>query len=105
MNAISRPTAPKLVPMNGQPVTFLEVVEHEANGYRAWGNEMGEFLASQMDRLAQLIAWRSASTPADFLDRLEVWDGEIRQQWEDRGYKAGLEAASSVYGLSLDDRY
>ena len=60
---------------------------------------------SQMDRLAQLIAWTSASNPADFVDRLEVWDGEIRQQWEDRGYKAGLEAASSVYGLSLDDSY
>ena len=104
MNAIATQTAPNMVPTNGQPVTMLEVVEHEARGYRAWGNEIGDFLASQMDRLAQLIAWTDATNPADFVDRLEIWDNQIRQQWEDRGYKAGVEAASGVYGLSLDDR-
>ena len=44
MNATATPSSPKLVPANGQPVTMLEIVEHEASGYRAWGNEMGEFL-------------------------------------------------------------
>ena len=58
MNAIATQTALNMVPTYGQPVTLLEVVEHEALGYGAWGNEMGEFLASQMERLAQLIAGR-----------------------------------------------
>ena len=30
MNATATPSSPKLVPANGQPVTMLEIVEHEA---------------------------------------------------------------------------
>ena len=92
MNAIARPTAPKLVPMNGQPVTMLEIVEHKAEGYRAWGNEMGDFLAQQMKRLAQLIVWTSASNPVDFEDRMEVYDRELRDRHFEMGYHEGLEA-------------
>ena len=92
MNAIARPTAPKLAPTNGQPVTMLEVVEHEAEDYRAWRTPEGEFLARQMDRLAQLIRWTGASTPEDHEDRMEVWDAEIRDRYWDMGFHEGLEA-------------
>ena len=73
--------SPRLVPANGQPMTLVEIVEHEALGYRAWGTPEGDFLARQMERLAQLIRWTGASTPEDHEDRMEVWDAEIRDRY------------------------
>ncbi len=64
--------SPRPVPANGQPVTLVEIVEHEALGYRAWGTPEGDFLARQMERLGQLIRWTGASTPEDHEDRMEV---------------------------------
>src|SRR5271157_4296775 len=84
--------SPRPVPANGQPMTLLEIVEHEALGYRAWGTPEGDFLARQMERLAQLIRWTGASTPEDHEDRMEVWDAEIRDRYWDMGYHEGLEA-------------
>ena len=69
-----------------------EIVEHEALGYSAWGTPEGEFLARQMDRLAQLIRWTGASTPEDHEDRMEVWDAEIRDRYWDMGFHEGLVA-------------
>ena len=60
MNATATPSSPKLVPANGQPVTMLEIVEHEASGYRAWGNE------------------RATSSPARWSDWLSSSDGPAR---------------------------
>ena len=68
------------------------VAEHEALGYRAWGTPEGDFLARQMDRLAQLISWTQARTPEDHEDRMEVWDAEIGDRYWDIGYHVGLEA-------------
>ena len=48
---------------NGQPRTLAEVVDHEAMGYRAWGTPTGDFLARQMERLAQLVRWTGADDP------------------------------------------
>src|SRR5271157_308830 len=92
MNAIATRTALTMVPTNGQPVTMLEIVEHEAEGYRAWRTPEGEFLARQMDRLAQLIRWTGATTPEDHEDRMEVWDAEIRDRYWDMGFHEGLVA-------------
>src|SRR5262249_57081913 len=77
---------------NGEPMTLVETVDHEALAYRAWGTPTGEFLARQMERLAQLIRWTGATTPEDHEARMEVWDDDLRRQWEDRGYAAGHEA-------------
>jgi hypothetical protein len=79
-------------PANGQPLTLAEVVDHEAMGYRAWGTPVGDFLARQMERLAQLVRWTDAATPEDHEARMEVWDEEIREQWFERGYHEGYEA-------------
>ena len=59
-------------PVNGQPTTLPEIVEHEALAYRAWQSPEGDFLAGQMDRLAQLIRLTGAATPREHLDRIEV---------------------------------
>lgn len=83
---------PALIPRNGEPLTLAEVVEHETMGYRAWGTPTGDFLARQMERLAQLIRWTAASSPEEHESRMEVWEAEIRDQWFDRGYREGHEA-------------
>jgi hypothetical protein len=90
--AVGPIVVPESVPGNGQPMTLAEVVDHEAMGYRAWGNPAGDFLARQMERLAQLIRWTGAATPEEHEERMEVWDEEVREQWFDRGYHEGCEA-------------
>jgi hypothetical protein len=88
-NGADPPATP--VAGNGQPTTLAELVDHEALAYRAWTTPEGDFLARQMERLAQLVRWSGARTPQEHEDRMEVWDADIRQQWEDRGYQAGYE--------------
>ena len=98
--------APATVPSNGQPMTLAEVVDHEAMAYRAWGTPTGEFLARQMERLAQLVRWTGAGTPEEHEARMEVWDDEVRDQWFDRGYQEGLEAGRREAARARrEDRY
>jgi hypothetical protein len=77
---------------NGEPLTLAETVDHEAMAYRAWGTSTGDFLARQMERLAQLVRWTGATTPEAHEDRMQIWDEDVRRQWEDRGFAAGHEA-------------
>jgi hypothetical protein len=77
---------------NGEPMTLAETVDHEATAYRAWGTPAGDFLARQLERLAQLIRWTGATTPQEHEDRMEIWDDDLRRQWEERGFAAGHEA-------------
>jgi hypothetical protein len=67
--------------------------------YLAWNDEFGAFIAEHLERLAQLVRWTGATTPADHNDRMEVWDDEISTRHYDRGYEDGLEAARREYGL------
>jgi hypothetical protein len=92
------------VPANGQPTTLPEVVEHEARAYRAWRTPEGDFLAEQLERVAQLIAWTRAASPDEYRDRLEIWDRQIADDHHRRGFAEGYEAARKELGLSLDDR-
>ncbi len=87
-----RSLAAAAVPVNGQPMTLAEVVDHEAMAYRAWGTPAGDFLGRQMERLAQLIRWTGAATPEEHEARMDVWDEELREQWYDRGHHEGREA-------------
>jgi hypothetical protein len=77
---------------NGQPMKLAELVDHEALAYRAWGTPTGDFLARQMDRLAQLVRWTGATSPEEHDDRMETWDEQLREEWERRGYDAGYAA-------------
>lgn len=82
----------EVVPANGQPTSLLEIVEHEALGYKAWGTPAGRFLADQLGRIAQLLRWSGARTPEDHEDRMELYDRELRDRHYDQGYHDGLEA-------------
>src|SRR5262245_25395896 len=111
MSTVSRPSPngqrslPALVPANGQPLTLAEQIDHEALSYKARGDSFAEFLAENLERLAQLVRLTHATTPEEHSERIEILDDEIRAKWLDRGYDAGLEAARDEYGLSLKDRY
>jgi hypothetical protein len=87
-----RPPAPALAPLNGQPMTLLEIVEHESMGYKAWGSPAGKFLSDQLGRIAQLLRWTGARTPEEHEERMEVYDRELRDRYYDQGYHDGLEA-------------
>jgi hypothetical protein len=90
--------ATEVVPANGQPTTLLEIVEHEAMGYKAWGTPAGRFLADQLGRIAQLLGWSGARTPEDHEDRMELYDRELRDRHYDQGYQDGLEAGRRESG-------
>ncbi len=77
---------------DGPRLTFAELIDHEALGYRAWGTPVGDFLARHMDELAQLVRWTHATTPDEHDSRKEAWDAEIRRRWEDIGYEEGRRA-------------
>jgi hypothetical protein len=77
---------------NGQPRSFLDIVEHEALGYKAWGSQVGAFLSDQLGRIAQLIRWTGAHDPLEHEDRMETYDRELRDRYYDRGFHDGLEA-------------
>src|SRR5262245_46261989 len=105
MSTVSRPSPngqrslPALVPVNGQPLTLAEQIDHEALSYKARGDSIGQFIADYLDRLAQLLRWTRANTPEEHDSRMEVWDDEIRAKFYDRGYEDGLESARREYGL------
>jgi hypothetical protein len=75
-------------PVTAEPATLAELVDHEALAYRAWHTPKGDFLAEQMERLAQLIRWTGAATPQEHADRMEVWEDEIRDRAFERGYQS-----------------
>jgi hypothetical protein len=83
--------APTSLPANGQPAGLVEIVDHEALGYKAWGTTEGDFLARQMERLAQFIRWTGARTPEDHEDRMVLYDRELRDRYFEQGFAEGLE--------------
>ena len=78
----SRPTATT----NGAPSTPAETVDPEALAYKAWGTPTGDFLASQMDRLAQLIRFTSAPDGEEHEARMAVMEDAVREEAFNRGY-------------------
>lgn len=67
------------------PGSLVELVEHEALGYRAWKTPAGDFLARQMERLAELIRFTGATTPEDHEDRITAEEAMLREHWYELG--------------------
>lgn len=78
------------------PRNLAEAVDHEAIAYRAQGTELGDFLAGQMDRLAQLVRFTGAESVAQFLDRFEALEASAREQHYERGYHDGQAGTFSI---------
>jgi hypothetical protein len=75
----------RTAPVDGRPTTLLEFVDDEARSYRARGTPEAAFIAEHLERLAQLIKWTGATTPAEHEARMDVWDESVREQWYERG--------------------
>jgi hypothetical protein len=105
-------TRPATVPANGQPVTFPEQIEHEALAFRAQGTALGAFLAEQLERIAGLARFLQAATPAEFYDRQEVEEDDLRTHWYDLGRQHEREDAQQfrTFGpaappIPIDERH
>jgi hypothetical protein len=55
------------------------------------GSQLGAFLASELDRLADLAAFLGASSPLDLVHRREVEEDNLRTHWYDLGRDHGRE--------------
>ena len=80
------------VPANGQPVNLAEAIDREALAYRSQETVIGDFLATQLERLAQIIRFTESVTPAEFSDRFDVLEGQARDQWREVGFEDGFQA-------------
>jgi hypothetical protein len=85
------PNGVATIPANGMPANLAGAIDLEAMSYRSQGTPIGDFLADQMERLAQLVRFTGAITPQEHLDRMEVLDAQIAEQHFERGYSEGLE--------------
>jgi hypothetical protein len=92
MDLITTTAAVETPSANGQPVTLAEAVEVEARAFRTRGTPVGDLIATHLERLAQLIRWTGASTPAEHEDRMDVWDADVRARWYDSGWSDGESA-------------
>jgi hypothetical protein len=93
----ARPAEPTAL-TNGQPLTLVEAVENEARGYRAWRTPEGDFLARQLERLAQLGRFTGASSPEEFDERLQVLEADVREHRYQIGYGDGSEDGRQEFG-------
>jgi hypothetical protein len=74
---------------------LAELVDHEADLYRNWGSGIGEMIAQHMETLAMRIRLTDSVTPAEYAERSEALDRDVRQQWQDIGYEEGRSAAAA----------
>jgi hypothetical protein len=78
---------------SGDRLTLDELIERQIEFYEGWQNEAGTMFALHMTEL--LIKYRGAgiaATPAEAMDRIEILEQDVRQDWEARGYDAGFDA-------------
>lgn len=77
------------VQINGAPASLAEYIDDEARSYRAQGTPEGDFLAAQLERVAQLVRWTGATTPEEHEARMEIWEDKIREDHYERGVRDG----------------
>lgn len=74
--------------------SLAELVAAEADRLRRSASPIAGFLADQVERIAQLVAFTGARTPGDFVDRLEIHERDILAQEYDRGYADGRDRSA-----------
>jgi hypothetical protein len=81
-------------------LTLPELVDRQADAYRAWGNAAGEMLARHMEELALRCRWVDATTPEDYDARHELVERDARESWWKQGFAAGRAAAGPAVELT-----
>jgi hypothetical protein len=76
-------------PIAGGAPALADQVATEAARLRRIGSPLAVFIADQLDRLAQLVAFTGARTSQDFADRLEAHECALLAAEYDRGFSDG----------------
>src|SRR5438270_874597 len=63
---------PVPAPVAGGAPSLADLVAAEADRLRRSGSPVAGFLADQLERVAQLVAFTGARSPQDFADRYEI---------------------------------
>ena len=74
------PAAPRRWPIGSRP---------RPTGFRRSGSPLAGFIADQLERLAQVVAFTGAQSPQDFADRLDVHERDLLASEYDRGFADG----------------
>jgi hypothetical protein len=80
---------PAPAPVAGGAPTLADQVAAEAARLRRIGSPLAVFIADQLDRLAQLVAFTGARTSQDFADRIEAHECALLAAEYDRGFNDG----------------
>ena len=80
---------PAPAPIAGGAPSLADRVAAEADRFRRSGSPLAGFLADQLERLAQVIAFTGAQSPQDFADRLDVHERDLLASEYDRGFADG----------------
>jgi hypothetical protein len=80
---------PAPAPIAGGAPTLADQVAAEAARLRRSASPLAVFIADQLERLAQLVAFTGARTSQDFADRLEAHECALLAAEYDRGFSDG----------------
>jgi hypothetical protein len=80
---------PAPAPLAGGAPSLADLVTAEADRLRRSASPIAGFLADQLDRLAQLVAFTGAQSPRDFADRIEIHERDLLAREYDRGFTDG----------------
>jgi hypothetical protein len=72
--------------------SLLNHVQAEAIRLRGRGGPHAAFVAAQLERVAQLIAFTGAETPEQFEDRIFANEQEVQEAAFERGYQEGRQS-------------
>lgn len=72
----------------GDP-SLADLVAVEADRLRRSASPIAGFLADQLERVAQLVAFTGAPSPQAFADRLEIHERDLLAREYDRGFSDG----------------
>jgi hypothetical protein len=76
-------------PIAGGAPSLADLVAVEADRLRRSASPIAGFLADQLERVAQLVAFTGALSPQDFVDRLEIHERDLLAREYDRGFSDG----------------
>jgi hypothetical protein len=74
---------------------LARIVDQQVDFFRVWGDAIGTMIADHLEALALRIRLVDAVTPAEYADRSEALDRDVRQQWQTIGYEEGRSAAAA----------
>jgi hypothetical protein len=79
-------------------LSLAELVDRQADAFRAWPIDAGRMIAEALDELAMKIRMTGATTPAEFDARVEVVNRDLRETWEAVGYDRAMSDSGEAPG-------